>query len=29
VLCVTGDNRLTGMGERVQAALADVGHAQY
>lgn len=29
VLCVTGDNRLTGMGERVQAALADVGHPQY
>ncbi len=29
VLCVTGDNRLTGMGEKVQAALADVGHAQY
>lgn len=29
VLCVTGDNRLTGMGEKVQAALADVGHPQY
>lgn len=29
VLCITGDNRLTGMGERVQAALADVGHPQY
>ncbi|MFN6992860.1 MAG: thiolase family protein [Aquincola tertiaricarbonis] len=29
VLCVTGDNRLTGMGDKVQAALADVGHPQY
>jgi acetyl-CoA acetyltransferase len=29
VLCVTGDNRLTGLGDRVQAALADVGHPQY
>ena len=29
VLCLTGDNRLTGMGEKVQAALADVGHPQY
>ncbi|MBH1964142.1 MAG: thiolase family protein [Comamonadaceae bacterium] len=29
VLCVTGDNRLTGMGEKVQAALANVGHPQY
>lgn len=29
VLCVTGDNRLTGMGENVQAALANVGHPQY
>jgi acetyl-CoA acetyltransferase len=29
VLCLTGDNRLTGMGEKVQAALAGVGHPQY
>lgn len=29
VLCITGDNRLTGMGEKVQAALANVGHPQY
>lgn len=29
VLCLTGDNRLTGLGEKVQAALAGVGHPQY
>jgi acetyl-CoA acetyltransferase len=29
VLCVTGDNRLSGMGESVQAAFAGVGHPQY
>jgi acetyl-CoA acetyltransferase len=29
VLCVTGDNRLTGLSDRVQAALAGVGHPQY
>lgn len=29
VLCVTGDNRLTGMGEKVHEALAGVGHPQY
>lgn len=29
VLCLTGDNRLTGLGEKVQEALATVGHAQY
>lgn len=29
VLCLTGDNRLTGLGERVQAVLADIGHPQY
>ncbi len=29
VLCLTGDNRLTGLGDKVQEALATVGHAQY
>ena len=29
VLCVTGDNRLTGLSDRVQAVLAGVGHPQY
>lgn len=29
VLCVTGDNRLTGLGAQVQVALASVGHAQF
>ena len=29
VLCLTGDNRLTGLGEKVQEALAQVGHQQY
>ncbi len=29
VLCLTGDNRLTGMGEKVHVALAAVGHPQY
>ena len=29
VLCITGDNRMTGLGERVQAVMADVGHPQY
>lgn len=30
VLCVTGDNRLTGMSrDRAVAAIADVGHAQF
>lgn len=29
VLCLTGDNRLTGMGDKVHAAFAGVGHPQY
>ncbi len=29
VLCLTGDNRLTGLGDKVQEALSTVGHAQY
>lgn len=29
VLCLTGDNRLTGMGEKAHEALAAVGHPQY
>jgi len=29
VLCISGDNRLTGLGDRVQGALADIAHAQY
>lgn len=29
VLCLTGDNRLTGLGEKVQQALSEVGHQQY
>lgn len=29
VLCITGDNRLTGLGDRVQSTLADIAHAQY
>ncbi len=29
VLCLTADNRMTGLGDKVQAALASVGHPQY
>ena len=29
VLCVTGDNRLTGLNDKVQDALAGVGHPQF
>jgi acetyl-CoA acetyltransferase len=29
VLCLTGDNRLTGLGPKVQESLATIGHPQY